>query len=346
MKKIYLLAFSFIAISQVNAQVTLTKAANEPVIGDTYDIKNLDTTSVLPMAISGSNVTWNVTGVNETGALTTNTFVDPSTDANAPNFPGTTIVQSDGTTSSYFKSSASLYELLGLDAGMFVLNYSSNAATVASYPISFGYVNNDTGAGAVTANTLTGTFTSTINTTADGTGTLNFNGLSSANYTNCLRVKTTQHISFSLAGGFISGTMDMVIYNFYVSGTKFPLFTINYTNINAPAAGINNQRQDQASALSSVVLGLADRKLNDLTFKAYPNPANGEVSLHFVLTQKESYTIDIVNALGQVVKSVAKPDLQPGVYNEAIDINGLSAGVYHIRVQGKNASGVEKLIVE
>lgn len=346
MKKIYLLAFSFIAISQANAQVTLTKAANEPVIGDTYDTKDLDTTNVLPMAISGSNVTWNVTGVSETGGLTTNNFVNPSTDPNAANFPGTTIVQSDGNASSYFKSSASLYELLGLDAGMFVLNYNTNAATVAAYPISFGYVNNDIGAGAVTASTLSGTFSSTINTTADGTGTLNFNGIPTSNYSNCLRVKTSQHVSFSLAGGLITGTMDMVIYNFYVSGTKFPIFTVNYSNINAPAAGINNQRQDQASALSSVVLGLGEKKMNDIIFKVYPNPANGEVSLHFVLTQKESYTIEVVNALGQVVKSVSKPDLQPGLYNEAIDIQGLSAGVYHVRVQGKNASGVEKLIVQ
>ncbi len=345
MKKIYLLAFSFMAISQVKAQITLTKAFNEPVIGETYDTKDLDTTVVLPMALSGANVTWNIDGLSETGGLTTNNFVDPSTDANAPNFPGTTIVQSDGNTSSYFKSSASLYELLGLDAGMFVLNYNTNAATIASYPISFGYVNNDTGAGAVTASTLTGTFASTISTTADGSGTLNFNS-GAANYTNCLRIKTTQHVTFSLAGGFITGTMDMVIYNFYVGGNKFPLFTVNYTNINAPAAGINNQRQDQVSSLSGLVLGLSDKKLNDIIFKAYPNPANREVSLHFVLTQKESYTIDIVNALGQVVKSVAKPDLQPGLYNEAIDLQGLSAGVYHIRVQGKNASGIEKLIVE
>lgn len=346
MKKLYLFALSLLAAAQVDAQVTLTKAANEPVIGDTYDTKDIDTTTVLPMSTSGSNVTWNVTGVSETGGLTTNNYIDPSTDPNSSNFPGTTIVQSDGNASTYFKSSTSSYELLGLDAGLFVLNYNTNPATIANYPISFGYTNNDTGAGAVTANTLTGTFTSTTNTTADGTGTLNFNGLPGANYTNCLRIKTVQTVNFSLASGFITGTMDMVIYNFYMSGTKFPVFTINYTNINAPAAGINNQRQDQVSVLSSVVLGINGKKMNDLTFKAYPNPASKNVSLHFVLTQKESYQIDILNNLGQVVKSVAKPDLQPGLYNESVDLNGLSAGIYHIRVQGNNATGIEKLIVE
>lgn len=345
MKKIYLLAFSLIGISQINAQITLTKAGNEPVIGDTYDMKDLDTTVVLPMTISGTNVTWNVTGVSETGGLTTNTYIDPSTDPNASSFPGTTIVQTDGNASTYFKSSANGYELLGLDGGAFVLNYNTNPATVANYPVSMGYINNDTGAGAITANTLTGTFTSTIQTTADGTGTLDFNS-GSANFTNCLRVKSTQKINLSFMGGLATGTIDMVIYNYYVSAYKSPVFTVNYLNINVPTFGLNNQRQDQASALSNVVLGLADKKMNDIIFKAYPNPASGQVSVHFVLTQKESYTIDILNTLGQVVKSVAKPDLQPGLYNEAIDINGLSAGIYHIRVKGQNSTGVEKLIVE
>ena len=346
MKKIYLLALPLFTAYQIKAQTTLTKAANEPVIGDTYDMKDVDTTTVLPMNISGANVIWNVNGLTETGGLTTNNYIDPSTDANASNFPGTTIVQTDGNASTYFKSSASLYELLGLDGGAFILNYNTNPATIASYPITFGYVNNDTGAGTISASGQSGTFTSTITTTADGTGTLNFNSLPAASYSNCLRIKTVQKINFSAAGGLITGNIDMVIYNFYVGGTKFPIFTANYMNINAPAAGLNNQRQDQVSVLSSVALGIGDKKLNDISFKAYPNPASSQVAVHFVLTQKESYTIDIVNSLGQVVKSVAKPDLQPGLYNEVIDINGLSAGIYHIRVQGKNSTGVEKLIVE
>ncbi len=350
MKKIYLLVFSLIGVSQINAQITLTKAANEPVIGDSYDSKGLDSNNTaLPMNISGTNVTWNITNIIEAGGVLTNTFIPASADPNSSNYPGTTIVQSDGNSVSYFKSSPSLYELVGVDAGGFVLNYNSNAATIASYPITMGYINNDTGAGtiAVTAQSVTGTFTSTIQTKADGTGTLNFNSGTTI-FTNCLRVKTVQHVDFNVSfmGFPISGTIDQSIYNYYVSGYKYPVFTVNYSNVNAPTAGITNQQQDNISALSFVTVGVKENKLNDLIFKTYPNPAQNEVNIHYVLTQNESYTFQIVNTFGQVVRSVSKPNLQPGMYNENIDLTGLSTGVYYVKVDGKNSHGVEKLIIQ
>ncbi len=349
MKKIYLFALTIFALQQMTAQTThtLTQSNSEPIINDTYDSDGIDTTNALPMNISGTNVTWNVTGIDNSGVINTINYVDPTSDANASNYPGTTIVQADVNATTYFKSSTNLYELLGVDAGMFLLNYNTNSAIVASYPITMGYVNNDLAAGAITANTLSGTFTSTIQTTADATGTLNLtSSIGNTSLTNCLRVKTTQLIDFSLAGGFITGTMDQTIYNYYNSSSKFPLFQVTYVNINAPAAGINNQRQDQVSKLSSVILGLNDSKNNDVIFKAYPNPANNEVSLHFVLTQTDSYSIEITNTLGQVVKSVSMKNLQPGVYNETINLSGLTAGMYNVKVSGNKVQGTEKLIIQ
>jgi hypothetical protein len=355
MKKIYLFAFSLIAISQVKAQLTLTKAANEPVIGDSYITKTLDTNfTALPLNVVGTNVTWNIANVIETGATSTNTYSAPGSGASS--YPGTTIVQEDQGTgnTSYFKATASSYELLGAELSIggigAQLNYNTNSAIIAQYPITMGYTNTDPVAGTVTASTLTGTFNGTIATTADGTGTLNFVG-GGSNFTNVLRIKTTQHIAFSLPSGLftINGTIDQSIYNYYHSSSKWPLFTATYNHVfsNNVIFPIDDTVND-VMALSTVIVGIKERTkaVNDIIFKAYPNPAHNQVAIHFVLTQKESYNIEIVNALGQVVKSVSKPDLQPGLYNEAIDINGLSAGVYHIRVQGKNASGVEKLIVE
>jgi hypothetical protein len=355
MKKIYLLAFSLIGISQINAQLTLTKATFEPVVGDTYDTKDLDSNmTALPMNISGTNVLWNVTNVFESGTINTFLYSTPTGTATT-NYPGTTIVQENQTTGdmSFFKSTATGYELLAANISIggigSELNYNTNSAIVASYPMTMGYTNNDTGAGTINASGNSGTFTSTIQTTADGTGTLNFNGLTTSNYTNCLRLKTVQHINFSLSymGFPISGTVDQVIYNFYVSAFKAPVFTVNYNHVQAAIPGSPiDQHQDGLSVISNVILGVGEKNVNDITFKAYPNPASGEVSVHFVLTQKESYTIDIVNTMGQVVRTVAKPDLQPGLYNEAINISGLAAGVYHIKVSGKNSTGVEKLIIQ
>lgn len=347
MKKIYFLVFSVLTLGSMQAQssYTLTQANSEPVINDTYDLKGIDTTNALPMTTSGQNVTWNVTGIAESGVLSTVNCIDPSGDANSGNYPGTTMVQVETNTTSYFKSTTNKFELLGLDGGQFILNYNANAATVAQYPITYGYVNNDLGAGAITAGSLTGTFNSTISTVADGTGTLSLNGV--ASFGNCIRLKTTQHIDFVLGNPpfTTNGTMDQVIYNYYNSSSKFPLFQAVYIHVVVPIASID-QHQDQVSMLSSIVLGLHDQNDRNSIFKAYPNPADKNVNLHFVLTQNESYTVEISNAIGQVVKTIKMNDLQPGMYNETIDLTGLNAGVYSINVIGKSSKGTEKLIIQ
>ena len=278
MKKIYLIALSIFVINYVNAQVTLTKANSEPIIGDTYKTNQIDTTTVLPMNILGAGVTWNVTGISERGVMDTLNYVATSADANSSNYPGTTIVEHKGTTKTYFKATATQYELLGLDAGQFKLNYNSNSAIIAVYPISMGYINNDIGSGAISAGTVNGTFTSTIVTKGDATGTLNLNGI--VTFSNCLRVKVTQNIDFVL-GGFAQGTSNQVIYRFYHSSSKWPIFSVDHTNISIPSFNFN-QNRDNVSTISSIILGINESGINDVNFKAYPNPANGNVNIHFV----------------------------------------------------------------
>ena len=107
-----------------------------------------------------------------------------------------------------------------------------------------------------------------------------------------------------------------------------------------------DQTQVNVKTKTGIVLGVKENTANDIIFKAYPNPANENVNIHFVLTQTESYTIDVLNNLGQVVKTLNKPNLAPGMYSEVIDIKGLSAGIYTVKVNGNHAQGTQKLIVE
>lgn len=342
MKKIYLFALFVFAINQASAQISLTKANSEPIVGETYKTNQIDTTNALPMNISGVGVTWNVTGISESGLVDTTTYVSTAADVTALNYPGTTIVEHSAGNKTYFKSTATQYELMGLDAGQFVLNYNSNSAIVAVYPVSMGYVNNDNGAGAVSSGTNTGTFTSTIVTTGDATGTLNLNGVVS--FSNCLRVKTIQNIDFVI-GGFFNGTINQVRYNYYHSSSKWPVFVVDHTFASLPAAGFS-QNIDNVSTLSTIVLGVKENNLNDIIFKAYPNPTMGDVTIHFVLTQNESYTIDVLNNLGQIVKSLNKPNLTAGMYSETIDVKDLSAGIYTVKVNGNHAQGTQKIVVQ
>ncbi|MBI3519820.1 MAG: T9SS type A sorting domain-containing protein [Bacteroidetes bacterium] len=351
MKKIYLLTFTLFALSHLKAQtpLTLTQSNSEPIVGDSYGSMLVDTNSTpLPITISGTGVTWDILGLTYTDSLiATNTYSTPASNANSANYPGTTLVLTDSTVTTYYKSSTNKLELLGVDAGFFDLNYNTNAANIANYPVTYGYTDTDVLVGGtmnVPQFSLSGPFTGTVITTADGTGTANFNGITSLS--NCLRLKTIQHLNFSLAGGLITGTIDQNIYNFYHSSSKFPVFTISYSHIVASGLQSLDQVQNQVNILSNVSIGVKENKLNDIIFKAYPNPANDQLNLHFVLAKSESYTVEISNTLGQVVKTIAMPDLQAGMYNQAINTSDLGAGIYTIKVNGKNTQGTEKLVIQ
>jgi len=356
MKKIYIFSISLFTINQIQAQLTLTKSFNEPIIGQFYDTKSIDTTSTLPMSISGSGSTWNVSGISESGAINTNTFSAPSAySGSSTTFPGVTIVQEDLTTNnlSYFKSTPTTFELVGaytnVGVANAILNYNSNSAILLSYPVSFGYLNNDIAAGTISTSTLSGAFTSTIQNIADGSGTLIFNG--AVSLTNCLRVKLKQNIAFNFLGGAFVGTVEQIGYNYYHSSSKFPVFTVAYSHIVSPGftlAGIPpiNTRQVKVETLSGFAIGILEPKINEIIFKVFPNPARSELNIHFVLTQSESYSVEITNCLSQIVKTISLPNLSPGLYNETLNISGLNSGIYSINVKGKNASGSQKLIIE
>jgi hypothetical protein len=350
MKKLYFIGLSMFAIFQSNAQTsyTLTQSNSEAVIGDTYVTKGIDTSNALPLTTAGLNVIWNFTGLYDTLSVDTNKYISPTADPNSSQYPGVTIVQKMGSNASYFKSATNQFELLGADisfgANSANLNYNVSSAVLAQYPIAYGYTNSDAVGGDMTAMTFPGTFTGTVNSSADGTGTLNLNGM--ASFSNCLRVLTVQHLDFDLASPFgpIAGTVDMNIYNYYHSSSKFPIFTINYSHVFV--SGLIDQMQSIISLKSDIVVGVKENKANDIIFKAYPNPANNEVHLHFVVVKDESYSIEILNALGQVTKTLSLNDLHAGMYNETINTSDLSSGVYTIKVNGKSTQGTQKLVIQ
>ncbi len=348
MKKIYLFIFSLFALTQLNAQTsyTLTQANSEAVVGDSYASKGVDTSSALPMNLTGLNITWNMTGLYDTLAVDTNKYLSPASDPNSVNYPGVTMVLKNSNGSTYYKSSTNQLEILGADLAFgnntATLDYNVSSAIVAQYDMSYGYSNSDVIGGDISAMGFPGTFTGTVNSSIDGTGTLNINW---ASFSNCVRVKSVQSAAFDLNSplGPLSGTVDQVTYTFYNSSSKFPLFTYNYTHV---FATIIDQEQVNISAQSGVFNSVKENKVKDVIFKTYPNPANNEINLHFVLAQSDNYSIEITNTLGQTVKSVSLNNLQSGMYNEPINTNDLAAGIYTIKVSGKNSQGTEKLVIQ
>lgn len=343
MKKIYLSILSILfTAGAANAQLSITKAANEAVDGDMYSRTGLDTSNAMPNSVTGNAAVWNVTGVSTNTNLATITYTAASAVPSAVNFVGSTLVQiSSAQDTTFWKSGTNTFELVGLSNTQFYLNY-SDPGVVAQYPINYNSSFSDAIAGDLIAQGQNGTFTGTVSTIADGSGTLNINAL--APYTNCLRVKTVQNIDFTV-GGFIPGTIEQTVYNYYHSSNKFPLLSIQYTHIIVSAFSID-QITSSVDLNDAVILGVNEAGKNNVIFTAYPNPASENVNLHFVTAKTENYHVDVVNTLGQTVKTIDFNNLQPGMYNENIDLSGLTKGIYFVKVKGKNAEGVQKIMIQ
>jgi hypothetical protein len=129
------------------------------------------------------------------------------------------------------------------------------------------------------------------------------------------------------------------------------VFTASYSRINVPPVpfvlpnGLD-QIITQVSTLSTVVIGVKENQNNNAMFSMFPNPANSQLGLHFVLTNEDSYTFEISNTLGQVVKTVSLGNLSTGIYNENINTSDLSTGMYTVKVIGKNSQGTQKLMIQ
>ena len=321
-----------------NAQLSLTKAFNEPVLGNVNSQHGYDTISAIPKN-TGANQVWNFS------ALTTNTIVNVgtyTTVASTPNgssFTSATLAESDGAGGyTYTKSTATQYELVGIVNPNITLNFSNNTAIVAIWPLTMGYSNTDTFSGTAVANgTLNGTATGTITTLGSGTGTLIIPG--GASFTNILQVQTKQNIDISLAGGVITATIVAVDYNYYHSSQKFPILTVSYSDIqgsftsNTAVVTVNN----------NVLAGINDLNF-DATFSIFPNPANQYVNVKLNNMSNDVCKVEIVNSIGQLAKSINLGS--DSEISNSISISDLSDGIYMVKTTLGNKVSSRKLIVE
>lgn len=336
MKKIYLSILSFgFTLASSYAQITLTKAANEPVLGDMEMYQYYDTVAVLNNA-TGSNQNWNFS------ALTTNTLTEMTTyttvasTPSASSFPSATIVGSDGQGGyTYAKSTATQYELVGIVDPNLTLNF-SNTAIAAIWPISSGYSNTDSFSGSVASGTLTGTSTGTISTVASGTGTITLPG---GAVFNALQVKTIQQVNISLLLGFITATVVNTSYSYYTSTQKFPILTVSYSD----ATGAFTNYSADVKINTNVIAGV-----NNLNFESslsiFPNPAKESLNVKLQNLSNETGHIEIVNAFGSVVKSIDLGN-NAEILN-TMSISNLSSGIYFVKTTLGEKVSTRKLIIE
>lgn len=337
MKKIYLSIITATIAISAHAQLTLTKAFNEPVLGDVNSKETFDSVAVLNNA-TGINQVWNFSALTSSSVTEVSTFTTVASTPNGSSFAGATLAEDDGQGGyTYYKSTATQYEIVGIQDPNITLNF-TNTAVAAVWPVNMGYSNTDAFSGsAVAGGTLSGVATGTTTTSATGTGTLIIPG--GASFTNILQVKTSQYVELDLALGFITATVQTTDYNYYHGTQKFPLLTVSYSD----AQGAFTNTSATIKVNTNVITGINDINF-DATFNISPNPAKDFVNVKLQNVTNANCKIQVVNALGQVAEEI---DLgNNSEINRNISIANLNSGLYMVKTILGDKVSARKLVIE
>jgi hypothetical protein len=341
MKKLYFISLSLFVSFGLNAQI-LNQSNHAPVIGEMYRTTDVSTVGVTPGS-SGSGVTWDMSAISIGTTITNFSVVTvPSSSASAYPSASLAIEPSSGVNNFYSASSSSLKYWGGdivVSSYNINLNYTS-PAVFAAYPVTFSSTNSVSIAGNLSAGaSISGSFTGTCTTNADGTGIL---ALPSRTFTNCMRLKITQDISFTTSFG--NGTLTQVNYEYYNSLSKTPLFTISTSTIVVPIVGTTNQMAVNINSDYQFV-GIKENIKDISNLNLFPNPAKNNFNLSFVNENAEAISLEIINALGQTVRKESLGNTK-GMINQSVDVSNVEAGVYFVKVNVGERTSTKKLTIQ
>ena len=336
MKKIYLSIITLSFVLSANAQLSLTKAFNEPVLGDVNTKQGYDSVSVLPQNI-GANQLWDFSALTSNTVVGVSTFTTVASTPNGASFSAATLAEDDGQGGyTYTKATATQFEIVGVVDPNITLNF-TNTAIAAVWPVTMGYTNNDTFSGSAASGTMTGTSTGTINTVATGTGTLVIPG--GATFTNVLQIRNKQNVKLSFVFGIVTATVVSTGYDYYHGSQKFPLLSVSYTDI----SGALTSTSATVKVNNALITGINNLNF-DATFNVFPNPTKERVNVKLHNETNANCLVEIYNSYGQLVQAVNLGNDRD--ISSALSISNLTSGIYIIKTSLGDKVSARKLIVE
>lgn len=322
MKKSVLLLLGTSAM--LSAQITLTKAANDPISGNVINYNHV--TGVVNNSATGANATFSNGGLTM-GVSSLTTYSTP-TSAEIITFPGSTIKMIDGATTIYYKASTTKLEITGIVNPQLTLNFSVDNGTYNNYPTTYGPAQSDTAKGTFSSSVANGLFSGTMAAQADAYGTLI---IGNQTYSNVLRVKYTQNLNLYAAFDVIYanpiGTATNTAYAYYDASHRYALLNSTNGNVSVPLLSIN-QTVATSLALSETFLSTSNAAKKE-NLVVYPNPAQDFIGFK---GNTDNYSkANIYSLDGKLVKT---SDVKSG----NIQISDLPPAPYFIEISGKNAA--------
>ena len=332
MRKIILMIGSaLLAVSGMNAQITLTSETSVPRIGDVFhyhvmEVENLDIT------FGGENREWDVSDVGD-GILSEIRYIDvaessePSTQANIVRISEDEGIYAEG----YYTSSSDGFvnnkTIINAD-GKRTDSY-TDAMDLLKFPLTYDEEYYETFAGTITFENWVQTvdIEGTVKIEADGYGKLK---LPSGTVDNVLRVKLVCDVYMDIESVPFQIETD-TMYLWYNANTRNVI--AQYSVVYGDTTGWGMEKLvDVFQYLSQddiIVSGIKDAT-SDNSLSIYPNPTRGIIH---VAGKNEISDVKVYNIDGALLQQEKLP---------VINISGYPAGLYLIEVAGKKYKVVKE----
>ena len=331
MKKILLSVTTVLAaITNMQAQSTLTAATNNPVIGDIFYGHVADTTGV-SSGVGGASATWNFAFLSDQSYDTT-AFIACSSAPDCDSFPGTTIAaNAGGGVFEYCIANSTSLSLIGVSVTGIDIHLDGGQTTI-SYPITYNTIHKDTfainllafGDYQVEADSMI----------CDGWGTLI---LPSGTFSNVLRIHTVAIVTDTIAGTV--GRTDN--YAWYQAGFHHELLDVSYDTAGATSPYVTNAEYYTLTPPNAVST-IAKAK-NGLI--VYPNPATDILHFKFNINNPSGAAITITDLMGRTLATINDSQINSGMNDISYSISDLPGGIYIIHVKGQGINTAQQVVV-
>jgi len=107
-----------------------------------------------------------------------------------------------------------------------------------------------------------------------------------------------------------------------------------------------NSEVMQAGYAEVGLVGLEESAPTIASAKIYPNPANSSATVAFQATKTEDYTIDVVNAMGQIVYTKSLLNVEAGRTTHSLSIEDFSNGIYTVRISSETGLISKRMSVQ
>ena len=113
----------------------------------------------------------------------------------------------------------------------------------------------------------------------------------------------------------------------------------------ATSAFGNNLFIDNVNLRPGSPLGVEEFTANSANVSLYPNPASDKATLSFVLNNNTNVNVQVLDAVGHLVSTVANGNMDKGQQNIEISTANLAAGVYNVIIKTDAGTATQRLTV-